>query len=314
MSNYVTFDKADQVAIYTAIEEFPESQNILLHCHHFYEFAFVQKGTAIHHYHDIPLVLIGGDLLLIAPGEEHSYEIRSGTTIINCYFFPERINQLSDYIVDGQYRPHRPPRSLAGIQEQWDDLLTTLSLRDMKDRKENLRAEERLARQGVLHLPPQTMLHIENILLSMDRECKHPQPDSIYLTSAYLQILLTMFSRTGIRMAESLPAESDTKKKTLLPALEMIENSYADPLTTREMADAVMLSEAAFRKYFKEVTGLSPLDYLNRFRITRSLRYIQFEGLPIAEAAEKVGIYDANYFTRLFRKLLGYPPSYFKKV
>ena len=314
MSGYATFDQADQAAVYTAVEEFPEDTVIDMHRHRFYEFAFLQKGTAIHHYKGVPLVLIGGDLLLIAPDEEHSYEIRGGTTIINCYFFPERIHQLSDYIVDGQFRPHRPPRSLGGIQEQWDDLLATLSLRDIPRNAEAVPVEDRIARQGVLHLPPQTMLHISHILQFMNEECRNPQPDSIYLTSAYLQILLTMFSRTGIRMAAGLSSEPDAKMKRLIPALEIIENRYAEELTTQELADAVMLSVAAFRKNFKEVTGLAPLDYLNRFRITQSLRLIQYEGLPIAEAAERVGIYDANYFTRLFRKLLGYPPSYFKKI
>ena len=312
MSYYVKKDET--LAIDTDVEVFDSDTVIGMHKHRFYEFAFLQKGTAIHHYHDVPLVLINGDLLLIPPENEHSYEIRGGTTIINCYFFPEQIHQLADYIVDGEYRPHRAPRSLYGIQEQWEDLMSTLSLRDIPERNESLSVEEKVRRQGVLHLPPQTMMHIENILLAMHQECRNRKPDSIYLTSAYLQILLTIFSRTAIHSTERLLVESDSKRQALLPILEMIEERFTDAITVQEMADTAHLSLTAFRKSFKEITGLSPNDYLNRFRITQSLRYIQYEGLPIAEAAEKVGIHDANYFTRLFRKLLGYAPSYFRKI
>ena len=34
----------------------------------------------------------------------------------------------------------------------------------------------------------------------------------------------------------------------------------------------------------------------------------------LAEAAAQVGIYDANYFSRLFKKYLGYAPRYFKHI
>lgn len=45
-----------------------------------------------------------------------------------------------------------------------------------------------------------------------------------------------------------------------------------------------------------------------------ALKFIQFKGMPIAEAAAQVGIYDANYFSRLFKKLIGHSPRYFRKI
>lgn len=65
---------------------------------------------------------------------------------------------------------------------------------------------------------------------------------------------------------------------------------------------------------FKSHTGLSPLEYLNRVRILRALELLQTTHHSIADIAEQVGIHDPNYFTRIFKKLIGYPPSYFKSI
>ena len=56
------------------------------------------------------------------------------------------------------------------------------------------------------------------------------------------------------------------------------------------------------------------MEYMNRMRIVKSLEYLEMEQLSVAEAAEKVGIYDANYFSRMFKKVMGYSPRYFKKI
>ncbi len=58
---------------------------------------------------------------------------------------------------------------------------------------------------------------------------------------------------------------------------------------------------------------MTPTNYLNRMRIIRSLEYLEREDMSIAEAASKVGIYDSNYYSRLFKKIMGYSPRYFKK-
>lgn len=99
----------------------------------------------------------------------------------------------------------------------------------------------------------------------------------------------------------------------ILNSLIFLENHYSAPLTVKEIADASSLSESYFRNVFKEAVGLSPLDYLNWLRVVKALEYLQSEGLSVSDAAARVGILDANYFSRLFKKLIGQPPNYFKK-
>lgn len=74
------------------------------------------------------------------------------------------------------------------------------------------------------------------------------------------------------------------------------------------------ISISYFRILFKNHTGLSPLEYLNRVRNLRALELLQTTREPIAEIAEEVGIHAPNDFARIFKKLIGYPPSYFKSI
>ena len=59
---------------------------------------------------------------------------------------------------------------------------------------------------------------------------------------------------------------------------------------------------------------MPPTDYLNRVRILRALELLQTSDAPVAAIGRKVGIYDANYFSRLFKKVTGYPPRSFKSI
>ena len=70
------------------------------------------------------------------------------------------------------------------------------------------------------------------------------------------------------------------------------------------LAREVHLSEAYFRQRFKEVTGLSPVDYRNRRRVVRSLVWLQ-RGCSVSEAGAQVGWEDANYYARVFKRVTG---------
>ena len=66
-----------------------------------------------------------------------------------------------------------------------------------------------------------------------------------------------------------------------------------------------------FRKIFRETTGLSPVKFLNRLRITRACEYMKRDGRTAREAAEEVGFIDMNYFSRTFKQFIGCSPGRF---
>nr|WP_090891759.1 AraC family transcriptional regulator [Evansella caseinilytica] len=93
---------------------------------------------------------------------------------------------------------------------------------------------------------------------------------------------------------------------------EYIHNHYMEPLTVKKLADLYGMDEKSFSYFFKKYIGIFPIDYLIQHRLERAKNLLASSGSSIADIAESVGYPDAHYFSRLFKKHCGCPPSEFR--
>lgn len=313
MSVYYDFQAFDTSSIAVKFEHYNTPTEIEDHMHRHYEFILVTCGACTHRFRDVEVPLIAGDVFIIPPHENHGYTVTSNAVIANCYFFPERIGKIAEYVKNEAYQQTVVPTGLENVKAQWDNLLSTISLRE-GDTARPVLVTDNLSKQGVLHLAPAEAMDVENLLCRIEQEHSSLQYDSEYMKAAILQMILITFKRARNNMPQRLPAPPEHKKQLILNSLIFLEENFHKSLTVKEIADVSSLSESYFRTVFKEVTGLSPLDYLNRIRVVRALEFIQSDGLSISDAAAKAGILDVNYFSRLFKKIIGHSPRYFKKI
>ncbi|MGI6010067.1 MAG: AraC family transcriptional regulator [Ruminococcus sp.] len=313
MDVYYDFQASDTSSIAVKFERYTKPTEIEDHMHRHYEFILVTCGACTHRFRDVEVPLIAGDVFIIPPHENHGYTVVSNAVIANCYFFPERMGQMADYVKNGTFQQSAIPTGLENVKAQWDNLLSTIRLRE-EDEPEPILITDNLSKQGVLHLAPAEAMDVENLLHRIEREHSSLQYDSEYMKAAILQMILITFKRAKNNMPQRPPAPPERKKQLILNSLVFLEKNFQKTLTVKEIADVSSLSESYFRTVFKEVTGLSPLDYLNRIRVVKALEYIQGDGLSISDAAAKAGILDVNYFSRLFKKIIGHSPRYFKKI
>jgi YesN/AraC family two-component response regulator len=89
--------------------------------------------------------------------------------------------------------------------------------------------------------------------------------------------------------------------------------NYDRPLSRREVADAIGVSENHLTRIFGRELGLSPWDYLNRYRIQRAKGLLLCTSDSITSVALQVGFNDPAYFSRVFRKQVGLSPSAFRQ-
>ncbi|WP_045520798.1 helix-turn-helix domain-containing protein [Neobacillus niacini] len=75
----------------------------------------------------------------------------------------------------------------------------------------------------------------------------------------------------------------------------------------------LQVSRGYFFELFKKATGLSPMQYINHFRISRAKDDLRFTKLTITEIAEKNHFSSIHYFSRMFRKLTGQTPREFRE-
>lgn len=290
------------------VETYETNHSIEDHKHQFYEFLLITQGSCVHRYKQTTTTLIPGDVLLIAPGEEHGYVINADVMIYNCQFFADKMG------------------------DHWKDLIGIISFDAMEffknsTRKRNLAAlalkagnkdikvhDADLNHQGIIHLGSRDMANVVSILKTIVREQEGRNIGFEYINQAYLTTILIILKRVQTQQCASLEKHNSKKREMIQETLAFLEENIDESIDFNIIAKGLHITPNYFRSIFKDVTGLSPVDYLNRIRIVKSLEYLQMGELSVSEAAAKVGIYDANYFSRLFKKVMGYSPRYFKRI
>ena len=92
-------------------------------------------------------------------------------------------------------------------------------------------------------------------------------------------------------------------------AVSFIKENYDKSLTTKQLSRTVHLSEGYFCQIFKEVTGKTAMEYLNRIRIDKAEKLLKKTEMTVTEIAFCCGFNDANYFSRMYKKTKGESPQ-----
>ncbi len=118
--------------------------------------------------------------------------------------------------------------------------------------------------------------------------------------------------------ADTGPLESNSFRQKngldhVRPALVYIQENYFLPLKAAEIAAVCHMSESHFRRLFEENIGMTPMEYLNRFRIWRACDLILRSGSSMEEVAMRVGFTTTSTFNRNFKRVTGNSPYQWKK-
>ena len=92
--------------------------------------------------------------------------------------------------------------------------------------------------------------------------------------------------------------------------LQTIADRYDTELTLPALAKGLGISEAHMCRVFKRHTGVSILTYMHQLRCYRAAGLLR-GGYTVTATAYEVGYNDANYFSRIFRRIMGEAPSRF---
>lgn len=159
---------------------------------------------------------------------------------------------------------------------------------------------------------------IPALILSFIQEIKNELPATTsrahLSVRAYLQMILVKLINhySTTEPAEQAPFHRHKASERLYPLFNYLYEHYEEALTSRHAARIVHMSDSHFRHCFKEVTGLSFVQYLNEFRITRAQLLLGSTGQPVSQVAQEVGFGNQSHFGRLFKKLVNLSPTEYR--
>lgn len=106
--------------------------------------------------------------------------------------------------------------------------------------------------------------------------------------------------------------ESESVRRVRAEA-EFIAQHYPEKIDLDACAARCCLSRSRFTHLFTEVHGRSPYRYQQELRLEQARELLAYSSLSVSEIAEQLGFEDALYFSRLFRRGFGVPPSAFRR-
>ncbi|OZB98720.1 AraC family transcriptional regulator [Paenibacillus sp. XY044] len=90
--------------------------------------------------------------------------------------------------------------------------------------------------------------------------------------------------------------------------VEKLNRDFAQPLRVDELAAEARMSASSLYDYFKEVTGLSPIQFQKQIRLQEARRLLFSGSIDAAEAAFQVGYESPSHFSREYARMFGQPP------
>ena len=94
---------------------------------------------------------------------------------------------------------------------------------------------------------------------------------------------------------------------------QYVEDNYPFPITVASMASHVGFERSYLYRIFMHGVGMSPSDYLRKFRLERAAELLKDGRLSVTEVAEAVGFSDISHFHRAFRNQYGTTPMLYRK-
>jgi AraC family transcriptional regulator len=93
---------------------------------------------------------------------------------------------------------------------------------------------------------------------------------------------------------------------------DYVSEHLASEIAIESLAELVELSSSHFSHVFKESTGMTPLQFVTRQRITRAQQLIRETSRSLIEVGLEVGYTSPSHFAQVFRRVVGVTPTDFR--
>lgn len=164
------------------------------------------------------------------------------------------------------------------------------------------------------HLHRQFMTHLTQLIaLNQDR----PVGYELLSKACILQLWKLLYDQLPSETAAGFSISARTANQDAQRAKQAIlyiQEHFMEPVTLDDIADSILVSKSECCRCFKRATGLSPIEYLMKYRITESVRHmLRKTNESISEIAGAVGFNNISYFNKVFKKTMGCTPTEYRR-
>ncbi len=255
-----------------------------IHTHDFSELVIILNGSATHISPGGEYVISAGDVFVLHQDQAHGYSDTIALDLVNILF---RMDQLALILRDVDQLP--------GYHA-----LFTLE----PAQRHPHRFESRL------RLTPEQLDKISDRVNELLIEHRTQSPGWQFAAVAQFMLIVSDLCRAYSQMVN--PAAQSLVR--IGSVVGYIHQHYAEQMTLDDLARVSLMSRRTLTREFTKALGVSPIEYLIRERINRSVDLLRSGDHRVTEVAFRVGFQDSNYYSRAFRSFFGQSPRDFRKT
>lgn len=103
--------------------------------------------------------------------------------------------------------------------------------------------------------------------------------------------------------------ETKSTDTVIEPLVNCIHANYRESISLNMLSKQSNYSKAYIIRLFKRHTGMTPVEYINSYRISKSLALLSNTDMSVLEVSMETGFENAAYFIKLFKKQMGITPQ-----
>lgn len=122
-------------------------------------------------------------------------------------------------------------------------------------------------------------------------------------------LLLSVFQNFKVTKTETIESQVALN---YMKIAKILEENVDKNLTIDDIAKLCNMSGSNVKKCFSKYSGSGVISYFNTLKIKKAMKLLG-QGVSIEETAYNLGFSDRNYFSTVFKRISGYPPTHYKK-
>lgn len=246
------------------------------HTHSTFEFHFIASGSCQVHLDDDQFQVGAGEFYLTAPGVYHE---QSGTGR----------DGLIEYSINCNLKP------LDDTQSEIHQILKILKDSPCKKLPD---------RYGLITLFNQAL------------EEAYSQNIGFYNNIKSLVVMIIIAATRAIAgditPEYAVPLKNQKDDYRLAQITKFITDNIESPISTKDIAKHVFLSEKQLCRIIREHKGVSTKDLILQYKLDKAKELLLQTDLSIKQIAERLGFSSEYYFHQFFKREEGYPPGVYR--
>ena len=140
---------------------------------------------------------------------------------------------------------------------------------------------------------------------SDNSNCETDIPFKPYSTIKYIKEMFKALTRDKLNSKNSY-------SYYVIQAIQYIHKNYSEDICIDDICNFLDINKSYFCSLFKKETGLTFCNFLNKFRIEMSKKFLFNRDCSIMDVSLSVGYNNHNYYSTLFKKLNNITPLEFR--